>query len=134
MLCVRLELVTISKKTMPKGHPNWGGYREGSGQKPKWRAGETKPIRLPVALHEKIYQYVLLLDSGEGADTEFLCCDIKPHFEPVTESKKESVTLSSLLKEFVATWKIRVSEGKGPRWDKARKMLAELEALLAQDT
>ena len=117
---------------MPKENPNWGGYRKGSGGKPKWRVGETKPIRLPVALHKKVYDYALLLDSQEKDDSEFLCCDIRPPVEPVTESKDETVTLSSLLNDFITNWKMKIEKGKGPRWDKAKKMLIELEELLEE--
>ena len=81
---------------------NWGGYRPGSGQKPKWKSGETKPLRIPVTLHEQVLLFTQLLDSGEKAE-KLLSCDLPSHLGNVTESKEEetstpkfdSVTLSS---------------------------------------
>jgi hypothetical protein len=46
-----------------------GGKREGSGGRPSWKNGKTKPVRVPVALAEKILEIARVLDeegSGEG--------------------------------------------------------------------
>ena len=40
-----------------------GGRREGSGGKPSWRNGKTKPIRVPVALADKILEIARVLDE-----------------------------------------------------------------------
>lgn len=40
-----------------------GGYREGSGGKPSWNHGKTKPIRVPVALADQILELARLLDE-----------------------------------------------------------------------
>lgn len=45
-----------------------GGKREGSGGKPTWRYGKTKPVRVPVALAEKILEIARVLDE-EGAES-----------------------------------------------------------------
>ena len=42
---------------------NWGGAREGAGKKPGWKTGPTKPIRLPVTLHDAVYRYAKRLDE-----------------------------------------------------------------------
>ncbi|MGL6342314.1 MAG: hypothetical protein ACRC80_24595 [Waterburya sp.] len=42
-----------------------GGKRVGAGQKPKWKNGETKSVRVPVVLAEEILRLARLLDSGE---------------------------------------------------------------------
>jgi hypothetical protein len=42
-----------------------GGYREGSGGKPKWIHGKTKTIRVPEALADQILQYARELDEGK---------------------------------------------------------------------
>ena len=74
---------------------NWGGYRPGSGQKPKWKSGETKPLRIPVALHEQVLAFTQLLDAGEQPD-ELLSCDLPSHLGNVTESKPEKTTKGTL--------------------------------------
>ena len=70
---------------------NWGGYRPGSGQKPKWNSGETKPLRIPLVLHEQVLAFTQLLDSGEQLD-ELLSCDLPSHLGNVTKSKEEETT------------------------------------------
>ena len=112
---------------------NWGGYREGSGQKPKWKSGETKPLRLPVKLHNEILEYARLLDSGEYTRAELLSCDISSKFEPVTESIKETDTLSSKLRDLIINWKTKAKKTRNPKWEQAKKLLAELEKLLKSE-
>ena len=56
-----------------------GGKREGSGGKPTWRYGKTKPVRVPVALAEKILEIARVLDE-EGLES------------PVTSSKVIDLT------------------------------------------
>ena len=109
---------------------NWGGYREGSGQKPKWNLGETKPIRLPVKLHQQIMDIARLLDSGQYTTEELLSCEIKPNLETVTESNDENVTLSNELKELVNSWQEKARNTTSPRWSHAKKLLAELAELV----
>lgn len=46
-----------------------GGRREGSGGRPSWKNGKTKPVRVPVVLAEKILEIARVLDeegSGEA--------------------------------------------------------------------
>jgi hypothetical protein len=45
---------------------NRGGKREGSGGKPSWNYGKTKPVRVPVALAEKIVEIARILDRDGG--------------------------------------------------------------------
>ena len=70
---------------------NWGGYRPGSGQKPKWKSGETKPLRIPLVLHEQVLAFTQLLDSGEQP-LELLSCDLPSHLGSVTKSKRAETT------------------------------------------
>lgn len=42
-----------------------GGRREGAGGKYKWIHGETKVIRVPVVLADKILEIAKMLDEGE---------------------------------------------------------------------
>ena len=70
---------------------NWGGYRPGSGQKPKWKSGETKPLRIPLVLHEQVLALTQLLDSGEQP-LELLSCDLPSHLGSVTKSKGAETT------------------------------------------
>lgn len=137
---------------------NWGGYRPGSGQKPKWKSGETKPLRIPVTLHEKVLAFTQLIDSGEQPE-ELLSCDLPSHLGNVTQSRPkesnsnldivtqpnksvtissqertplsyESVTISSDLKKLLADWNSKASRSSNPKWHHAKKLLAELKQLI----
>ncbi len=137
---------------------NWGGYRPGSGQKPKWKSGETKPLRIPVTLHEQVLAFTQLLDSGDKLE-ELLSCDLPSHLGNVTESNRrerlsdfdtvtqlyesvrlsseeripldyENVTISSELKKLVADWSSKASKSSNPKWHYAKKLLAELNQLI----
>ena len=46
-----------------------GGARENSGRKPKWNLGETKAIRVPVAIADTILEIARRLDEGETAES-----------------------------------------------------------------
>lgn len=45
-----------------------GGYREGSGGKPKWIRGKTTVIRVPEVLAEEVVRVAKLLDEGKLVD------------------------------------------------------------------
>ena len=45
-----------------------GGYREGSGSKPKWIHGKTAVIRVPEVLAEEILRLAQMLDEGKTID------------------------------------------------------------------
>lgn len=88
---------------------NWGGYRPGSGQKPKWKSGETKPLRIPLVLHEQVLAFTQLLDSGEQPD-EFLSCDLPSHLGCVTESKGEETTNPNIESVTESNFRERLSD------------------------
>ena len=113
---------------------NWGGYRKGAGQKPKWNSGETKPIRLPVKLHQQVTEFARLLDSGKYTTQELLSCDISPQLELVTKSNTENVTQSNKLKELVNSWKEKAKKTSNPKWFYAKKLLAELDRLINKES
>ena len=46
-----------------------GGYRENSGRKPKWNLGETKAVRIPVAIADTILEVARRLDEGEQIES-----------------------------------------------------------------
>ena len=46
-----------------------GGYREGAGGKPSWKHGKTKPVRVPIALEDKILEIARILDEGGSPST-----------------------------------------------------------------
>jgi hypothetical protein len=46
-----------------------GGARENSGRKPKWNLGETKAIRVPVAIADTILEIARRLDDGENLES-----------------------------------------------------------------
>lgn len=41
-----------------------GGHREGAGAKPAWEHGKTKPIRVPVAIAERVLEVAKAIDRG----------------------------------------------------------------------
>lgn len=122
---------------MGKQKSNWGGARPGAGIKPKWNAGETKPLRLPVALHDDIIQYARLVDNqfpcGLQVSTA-LSCDLprsESGDEPVTQSR-DSVGSDKTLDSIAAI--IQRYRGKSHptsvRWQQAKKLLDELESVM----
>lgn len=44
-----------------------GGKREGAGGRPSWKNGRTKPVRVPIALADKILEIARVLDE-EGSE------------------------------------------------------------------
>lgn len=44
---------------------NRGGYRPGSGNKYKWRHGETKPVRIPITIADEVVELAKAIDSGK---------------------------------------------------------------------
>lgn len=42
-----------------------GGSRLGSGSKPKWKHGRTKPVRVPEALADRLLEIAKILDTAE---------------------------------------------------------------------
>lgn len=117
---------------------SWGGSRPNSGMKPRWNSGATKPLRLPEALHDDCLFYARLIDGqfpcGQQV-SDSLSCQLprsgKQH-ETVTESSgvTEPQTKLDKIRELVTK---RQSEAHptSPRWKEAKKLLAELEDLLA---
>lgn len=43
-----------------------GGRREGAGGKPSWNYGRTKPVRVPIALADKILEIARVLDEQDS--------------------------------------------------------------------
>ena len=47
-----------------------GGRREGAGSKPSWKHGKTKPVRVPVAIADRILEIARIIDEeGDPGDT-----------------------------------------------------------------
>jgi hypothetical protein len=44
---------------------NRGGYRPGSGNKYKWRHGETKPVRIPISIADEVVELAKAIDLGK---------------------------------------------------------------------
>ncbi len=59
---------------------SWGGYRPGSGNKYKWKHGETKAVRIPIAITDEVIEVAKAIDAGSR---------LVPH---------DSVTQSSIAK------------------------------------
>lgn len=109
-----------------------GGKRDNAGRKSGWVNLETKLIRIPVAIESQLMAIAkkLDLDQGEIIDLETKSIEI----ESVTESNLDSVTDS--IKEIVNRYRqeSNKSTSTSTRWDQARKLLVELEAILYTKT
>ena len=62
-----------------------GGRREGAGGRPAWNYGKTKPVRVPIALADRILEIAKILDEGKFEDSDKL------------EEVKELVTASKVI-------------------------------------
>lgn len=110
---------------MPDKSRNWGGFRPGSGNKFKWNSGETKPIRIPVKLHEAVLSYAKLIDGqfpGGLQPSEALACKL-----PRTEARVETVTQSSKLQEQVKILEQAIENAEKEKF-KILTKLSKLEA------
>jgi hypothetical protein len=54
----------LKKNVMPRG-----GARENSGRKPKWNLGETKAIRVPLAIADLLLEIAKRIDEGESLES-----------------------------------------------------------------
>jgi hypothetical protein len=108
-----------------------GGARDNAGRKSGWVNLKTKLIRVPEAIESQLMAIAKKLDQGEIIDLETKSIGI----ESVTESNLDSVTDS--IKEIVCRYRQesdKKSLTKTTRWDAARKLLSELEAILYTET
>lgn len=67
-----------------------GGARENSGRKPKWNLGETKAIRVPVAIADTILEIARRLDEGETPESIVIPRAGIVTAEPSVENREES--------------------------------------------
>lgn len=108
-----------------------GGARDNAGRKSGWVNLKTKLIRVPVAIEFQLMAIAKKLDRGESIELETKSIEA----ESVTESRLDSVTDS--IKEIVSKYRQesdKKSLTKTTRWDAARKLLKELEAVLYTET
>ena len=108
-----------------------GGARDNAGRKSGWVNLKTKLIRVPVAIEFQLMAIAKKLDRGESIELETKSIEA----ESVTESRLDSVTDS--IKEIVSKYRQesdKKSLTKTTRWDAARKLLTELEAVLYIET
>jgi len=108
-----------------------GGKRDNAGRKSGWVNAETKLVRVPVVIEPQLMAIAKKLDQGETIDLETKSIEI----ESVTESNLDSVTDS--IKEIVNRYRQesdKKSLTKTTRWDAARKLLTELEAILYKES
>ncbi|MDJ0533502.1 MAG: hypothetical protein QNJ70_13600 [Xenococcaceae cyanobacterium MO_207.B15] len=88
-----------------------GGYRRGAGRKAAWRHGETKTIRVPIALREQLLEVARQLDRGEY----------------ISESSYSELT--ALLSQWQA--KCDAEPADSVEWQKVRQLLNEIAAVLS---
>jgi hypothetical protein len=116
---------------------SWGGSRPNSGMKPRWNSGVTKPLRLPLALHDDCLWFAQLIDgqfpSGQQA-SDVLACQLprseKQH-ETVTQSREVTEPQDTLdkIRALIAEYRLAMP-ASSPRWSKAKQLIADLEDLL----
>lgn len=70
-----------------------GGRREGAGGRPAWKYGKTKPVRVPIALADKILEIAKILDEGKFEDSD----NLEEFEELVTASKVIDLTGIAIL-------------------------------------
>lgn len=122
---------------MGKRNSNWGGARPGAGIKPKWNSGETKPLRLPKALHDDCVRYAQLIDNqfpGGLQVSSALSCDLvraNGGDEPVTQSSDSLGSDKKLtaIRALVSRYRGK-AHPTSVRWQQAKKLLDELEDVL----
>jgi len=107
-----------------------GGARDNAGRKSGWVNLKTKLIRVPEVIESQLIAIAKKLDRGESIELETKSIET----ESVTESNLDCVTDS--IKEVVSKYRQESDKTtlKNTRWDQARKLLIELEAVLYVET
>jgi hypothetical protein len=79
---------------------SWGGYRVGSGSKPKWHHGNTVVVRIPQALLNDVIWYAKLID-GQFMNGMQLgnCLACQVNYEDVMQSRELSDRVNSVTQE-----------------------------------
>ena len=99
----------------------WGGAREGSGQKHKWKSGDTKAVRIPEKILDDVLFYARLLDNGASAQP-LLSCDRPESLESVHKLKK--------IRKSVGDWTRKASRTSNPKWYHAQRILNEIRDII----
>jgi chorismate mutase len=88
---------------------NWGGFRPGAGNKYKWRHGETKAVRIPIAIADKVLEVAKAIDFGEQVGNESVTqsckdeeADYQHRLEKVQTINQEYVSLVAELRANLA--------------------------------
>lgn len=135
--------MTGKKKDQCNINPDrqWGGKREGGGFPAKWRNGNSKPLRIPEALHEAVIAYAHALEDGTpfppgNGDTQ-------PEPQGIIHPTGETDTLTAedirqmqltveAFRSILERWReeLRKHNPKQPRWEKVNQLFDELEAHL----
>lgn len=107
---------------------NRGGYRKGAGRKSLWKSGETRTIRVPEALADRLLEVAHWLD-GSG-NIEFVTESKTLQTENVTESKAEFETVTKPKIEVNADDWVTTREawdylGQPKAWNTFRKLSPE---------
>lgn len=107
----------------------WGGKREGGGFPAKWKHGNSKPLRIPEALHEAVLAYAHALDEGQRPGTES-GADQEPAAQPTAEEIKALMLTYEAINNTLERWRqeLKKHDAKLARWEKAHQLLTQLEA------
>jgi fructose-1,6-bisphosphatase len=108
---------------MPRGGYRWDG-------KPSWKQGKTETVRVPTVLKNEVLAIAHALDDGLAVnidDGSNIDVSQVNQVGKVDDATNELVAKSQMIRQIVSKYK---SESKDtPRWDKANKLIAELEPL-----
>jgi hypothetical protein len=106
-----MKKITLQSKRSIGVMPGRGGWREGAGRKSAWEHGETKTIRVPVALKDSILEIGRDLDQGQEIYRGKTCIQIK---------------------QLVKRWEERSQDEDSLEWKYAKEILAELKDILSR--
>ena len=93
---------------MKNSKSSWGEARANSGQKHKWKTGETKAVRIPLAILDEVLMFARLLDEQDSS-LKVLSCDLSDSFESVHKYKK--------IKILVSAWSLKANQTSNPKWN-----------------
>jgi hypothetical protein len=107
----------------------WGGKREGGGFPAKWKHGNSKPIRIPEALHEAVLAYAHALDEGQPPGSE-PGATYESMAQPTVEDIKALMLTLEAIDRTLERWRqeLKKHDAKLARWEKAHQLFTQLEA------
>lgn len=116
-----------------------GGYRTGAGGKPTWKYGQTKPVRVPIALSERVLELARLLDEGNELgvlDNGFPQAESKilnlSGVAILSSQRGPVVRLADLVKAGYQIQPERLMKSIKPEIDRELKLQGDLDSFLEE--